>query len=283
MTNDKTDDNLDSVEAALDRFLAKQTPEMLATFAQRVQPVVTASTPKGDLNFFCPGKLPLWRAETLLSKEPETIEWIEGFEDGDVFWDIGANVGVYSLYAALLNKVKTYAFEPSAANYFILNRNIKVNHFAERVSAFCLALGDKTELSHLYMGDESEELGGALNQFGASVDWDGKPFKPVFTQGMLGYSIDDFIAAFDIDFPNHLKIDVDGIEDKVIGGCAKTLADSRVKSILIELNVERAEYSEGIISIIENSGFKLEARRHAEMFDSGPWSAFYNHIFVRAG
>lgn len=220
-------------------------------------------------------------AKLTIKKEPETIEWLETFKDGEVFWDIGANVGVYSLYAALLNKVQTFDFEPSAANYFILNRNIKINQFAKKITAFCLALGDKSELSHLFMGDEGEELGGALNQFGAALDWDGKPFKAAFTQGMIGYSVDDLISTFNIGFPNHIKIDVDGIEDKVIVGCSQTLADPRVKSVLIELNVERKDYCGRVIADIENAGMKLESRRHAAMFDSGQWSSFYNHIFVR--
>ena len=37
----------------------------------------------------------------LLTKEPGTIAWIEGFTEDDVFWDVGANVGLYSLYAGI--------------------------------------------------------------------------------------------------------------------------------------------------------------------------------------
>ena len=49
-------------------------------------------TPRGRLAFYCLGDLALWRARTLLTKEPETIEWIDSFRPGDVFWDVGANV-----------------------------------------------------------------------------------------------------------------------------------------------------------------------------------------------
>src|SRR6516225_6500482 len=59
-------------------------------------------TKRGRVVFYCLGDLALWRARTLLAKEPETIEWIDSFRAGDVFWDVGANVGLYSLYAAVV-------------------------------------------------------------------------------------------------------------------------------------------------------------------------------------
>ncbi len=194
----------------------------------------------------------------------------------------GANVGVYSLYAALLGRVKTLAFEPSAANYFVLNRNIRINHYADRISALCLAIGDCTRFSGLHMGPESEEAGGALNQFGEAFDHDGNPFKASFTQGMLGFSLDTLLSTFDFPFPTHIKIDVDGIEDKVIEGASETLADPRLRSILVELNVDRTGYYQSVVAKIERAGFKLDSKRHGPMFDEGDFSSFYNHIFVKA-
>jgi hypothetical protein len=55
---------------------------------------------EGQLLFYTPSQLLISRAESLLRKEEDTIQWIDGFETGAVFWDVGANVGVYSLYAA---------------------------------------------------------------------------------------------------------------------------------------------------------------------------------------
>src|SRR5215467_14181444 len=73
-------------------------------------------TARGSVAFYCLGDLAQWRAQTLLAKEPETIEWIDSFADGDTFWDIGANIGIYSVYAAVSRRVRVLAFEPSAAN-----------------------------------------------------------------------------------------------------------------------------------------------------------------------
>jgi tRNA1(Val) A37 N6-methylase TrmN6 len=90
--------------------------------------------------------LPLWRKETFDTKEPETIEWIDSFEKETVFWDIGANVGVYSLYAALHPSVKVLSFETAASNFYILNKNIEINNLANQIFSLCIAFNKKSSL-----------------------------------------------------------------------------------------------------------------------------------------
>ncbi|MEE9473462.1 MAG: FkbM family methyltransferase, partial [Acidimicrobiia bacterium] len=175
---------------------------------------VTVQTPAGTLKFRSLNHLLLFRAETLLTKEPETIEWINAFEEGSVFWDIGANVGVYSLYAALKANCIVLGFEPAAFNYNILNRNIELNEMDETVTALCIAFGDSTRLDRFYMS--STEEGSALHSFGAATDWPGTPLPAHFRQGMIGLSIDEFVERYAPPVPNYIKIDVDGIEDKII-------------------------------------------------------------------
>ena len=79
------------------------------------------------LVFDTPSPLAQWRGRTHLTKEPETIAWIDGFNEGDVFYDIGANIGVYSLYAAFKKKTQVFAFEPSPFNFATLSL-----HFVQR-------------------------------------------------------------------------------------------------------------------------------------------------------
>ena len=52
------------------------------------------------LSFFSPDDLVVWRAKTVLTKESETIQWIDNFNKNETMWDIGSNIGVFSLYAA---------------------------------------------------------------------------------------------------------------------------------------------------------------------------------------
>ena len=258
--------------------MGKRASQISAQIAEQLTPIVQQDAGIGTLKFFCPGNVPEWRARTLLTKEPETIEWINGFDKTDVLWDIGANVGVYSLYAALCG-VSVHAFEPAPANYYLLSKNVEVNGFDERIASFCIAFNDETRLDTFYMANT--ELGGALNSFGEATDWKGEGYSAKFKQSMLGFTIDDFIRQFTPLFPHHIKIDVDGIEKKIVNGAIQTLSDSRLKSVLIELNIDWEE-SLGIVGIMESMGLILHKREHNPMFATGRFSSVYNHIFVRA-
>lgn len=254
---------------------------VLSELAEHLTPIITIPTSIGDIKFFCPGKISIWRAETLLSKEPETIEWINGFEPGSVFWDIGANVGVYTLYAAK-RKIKVMAFEPSAVNYRILSKNIEINGMHNTISGYCAAFSDTSTIGYLNMA--STISAGALSCFGQSKDaYDvcGTKYDVAFKQGMIGFSLDDFVEKYSPPFPNYLKIDVDGIEDKIIAGASKTLRSEKLKALLIELDTEDKEYCDRVTSIIENAGLRLVKDRHAHTYDHKEFSSVYNHIFVR--
>lgn len=255
---------------------------MAAKLRSKLQPVLGVDTLVGEIKFLCPNKLTLSRADSLLEKEPETIEWINGFSDGDILWDIGANVGCYTLYAARKG-VKVFAFEPSFSNYYLLNKNIELNNVSENVDAFCMALSDSTQLGHLNM--TSLEAGGALNEFGESVDavdFVGEKRPVMLRQGMVGCTVDGFIDQYGASAPHHIKIDVDGIEDKVVAGALKTLNRPEVKSLLIELDTEYAEYYDKVVGQIEQSGMRLSKKAHSERYNEGRFKTVYNHIFVRA-
>jgi len=149
-----------------------------------------------------------------------------------------------------------------------------------RISALCLAFNDTSHLDFLYIANT--ELGGALSSFAEAVDWKGEPFTASFKQAMLGFSIDDFVRQFNPLFPNHIKIDVDGIENKIIKGAEKTLSDRRVKSILVELDSSREKYCKEVMEAIEKAGMNFIKKKHAPMFDNGQFSDGYNYIFMRS-
>jgi FkbM family methyltransferase len=241
--------------------------------------VVPAATKNGLVRLWCPNEITLWRADTLLTKEPETLEWIEGFSAGDVYWDIGGNIGVYALYAARLPGVRVVAFEPSPLNYFALCRNIEINQLSESVSAFCIAFCDKTQLEYLNMS--SFEIGSAMSSFGETKDFTGEDFVPVVRQGALGLSIDEFIALFSPPFPNHIKIDVDSIEGKIIAGAAKTLSDPRVRSVSIELDDHKQDEIAQVKEMLTRNGFELRHKKHSEMFENTRFATANNYLFTR--
>jgi FkbM family methyltransferase len=252
--------------------------EVFAHLAERLTPVLEQDAGAGKkLKFYCPSYAPVMRAKTLLTKEPETLAWIDSFNKGDVFWDVGANVGVYSLYAALRGHT-VYSFEPAPGNYYLLSRNVEINGFSERMSSFCLAFNDESRVDTFYMS--TTELGGACSSFGEAIDFKGETYSAEFKQSMLGFTIDGFIQQFGPVFPTHLKIDVDGIEKKILKGAPRTLEDPRLKSVLIELNTDLAECAE-IIEMMAAHGYTLFKKEHAEAFYTGQMAGIYNHIFVK--
>jgi FkbM family methyltransferase len=195
------------------------------------------------------------RARTFSSKEPETLRWIDRFADDDILMDIGANVGIYSLYAASRGH-HVIALEPDALNFALLNLNIMDNGFGNLVTAYPFSLHRESLIAELHMADC--DWGGSGRSFGRNLDWKGLEFDATFRQGSAGISVDEFVSQTGI-CPANIKIDVDGNEIFVLEGSAATLADPTVKSILIELFDGHSQF-EKCIQLIENAGFKLIER-----------------------
>ena len=191
----------------------------------------------------------------LVGREPETIDWIDGFEVPCTFWDIGANVGAYTLYAALRPGISILAFEPSPASYAALCRNIEVNHSGEQIQAFCVALSGRTELGHLNM--TATNAGSVLNSFESDEDCFGKPLAISFRQSMIGFSSDEFRQLFGLAPPNYIKLDVDGIEEEILDGAIEILGDPSLRSVLIELEDTDTPRNGRIIERMERAGFTL--------------------------
>lgn len=235
-----------------------------------------------EVIFFGFGAISIWRAKTLFTKEPETIEWIDGFQEGEVLWDIGANVGIYSVYAGC-KSVTVVAFEPSSANYFILNRNINRNRLSKKVFAYPIALSNENTLGLFQMN--ADLPGGALNYFSkediSEIQAGTKSIPVNIRQAMISYSIDEFIAQFNPPFPNYIKLDVDGIEDKIIDGARDSLKDKRLKSILVELDESNDDFVNYIQSRLEVVGFILEKKCQSWMYEKTPFSRFFNYIYIR--
>jgi FkbM family methyltransferase len=240
--------------------------------------VTTAEIPGGSIRFFTPASSLFWRAESVLTKEVDTIRWIDDFRPDDVFWDVGANVGVYSLYAASHNRVTVLSFEPSAANYYVLTKNIQLNELGSHITAYCLAFAAQTQLGVLNI--QSNAMGSALSQFGGvgdrSLYWR-TDARPAF-HGMLGYSIDEFIRCFSPPFPNHLKLDVDGLEIQILEGAQNTLRDARLRSVLVELNLGADGDEAATMRILADAGLRPVAKGDVQKSDLGQTA---NFVFAR--
>jgi FkbM family methyltransferase len=231
-----------------------------------------------SLRFLTLTPLLLGRAQTALTKEPDTLRWIDQFRADDVLWDIGANVGVFSIYAAVMHGVRVLAFEPSADNYMVLCKNVEINALGERVTPYCVALSGNTGLGVL--NSQSRMMGSALHQFGRPGDtsryWPTK--KGSHAQGMIGFSIDDFIRNFSPTFPNHLKVDVDGLELNILQGALETLRDSRVASVMVEFSITNEDERNSGMTLLSEAGFEFVGQGESQ---ESAGVAAANYLFVR--
>lgn len=188
----------------------------------------------------------------LEAKEPETLDWIDRYvKPGDVLFDIGANVGVYSIYAALRGRraCRVFAFEPEFRNFASLNANILLNGLSDLITAYCLALADEPRLAVLQSGqDESGHSGNYLDRCapaGAAA---------VRVQGAVSASLDDLVYRYGLPCPNHLKIDTDGAELAIVNGADRLLSDPRVTSIMCEIEPDTREGT-AAMAAVQRRGF----------------------------
>lgn len=184
----------------------------------------------------CDNWITHYRWQTYNTKEPETLDWIDTrMRDGDTFFDIGANIGVYSIYAALRHNrgARVVAFEPEYANLHLLRDNIIKNGLQDRVDVYSIALSDCSGISHLHIQDLTP--GSALHtEAKETLNTTITQHPVVWREGICTLTLDAFCDATLLQ-PNCMKIDVDGTEPKVLRGAMRTLRSPSLRSVIIEL------------------------------------------------
>ena len=202
--------------------------------------------------FYTPNDATRWRATTLLKKEPVTTQWVNSIKPGEVMFDIGANVGGYSVLAATRG-VDVIAFEPEAENYALLVRNMVLNGVQPK--AFCLALSDKRQIGVLRLSTAG--AGSSCHSFGMKTDLGMDGLKGP-QQGCYGITLDELVEA-GLPAPDHVKLDVDGFEPRVVEGAAKVLSNG-VKSLLVEVNTNVPEHL-AMVERIRGFGFEFDQKQ----------------------
>lgn len=233
-----------------------------------------------SLRLGTPNRICLWRAQTFSEKEPETLAWIDKYGGEGAFFDVGANIGLYSLYYAQKHEGFVYAFEPSVKNLAELAENIFRNRLTERITLFPLALSDSK--GHSTFSLSSLDIGGALSSFGGHSARSALP-ETKLAYRLPGLSLDHAMSlGFVTEPPVILKIDVDGIENLILRGAKETLKLSSLRSVLVEVDESDTEATDDIYRQMEGAGFALESREHSQMFEEGAYSMNFNLIWVRS-
>ena len=266
---------LDGVFQAGGTLLSSVLPVGAAARLQRgFAPTVRLDYPACRISLHADSALALFRARAC-AKEPETVRWIEGtFRPNEVFYDVGANVGAYSLIAAkhLHQQIQIYAFEPSFSTFYDLVRNIILNDCQGSIAAYHLALAGTS--GPVTLAYSSLEAGSANHRTSSAAGPGALKTAGTYVQTVMGFSIDDLVRSRGFPVPNHLKLDVDGSEAEILHGAAVTLRDRRVRSILVEVRTVD-DQDHAIPSALREFGFRLAGEhQHSD----GPVS---NYVFAR--
>lgn len=232
---------------------------------------------------YTPNTICAYRYNTFSSKEPEMLEWIDEYGGEGTFYDIGANIGIYSLYYAKSKTGSVYSFEPSVFNLRQLAKNTNINNMNDKITIVTNPLSNITGVATFLNGNSDE--GGALSAFGVEYGADGKSINSNIKYSVVGFSLDDLLKnGVIIKPPSLIKVDVDGIEHLILSGAKNTLTNDSLKSIFIEVNDGFEEQSMSVKRILKNAGFRLKEKRGSDidMVDGRPKiGGTFNQIWIR--
>jgi len=233
---------------------------------QNEAPIHSVLFNKKNINFFMLGEQTEFRVRTIMTKEPETIALLLTLSEFDCFWDIGSNIGIYSLLAAS-SGCNVISIEPSAANFYILMKNILINKFAN-ILALPLGLSNHNGFQKW---NPDIEIANADNQISQSGN---------INCGLTVRSIDSLVYDNGIQSPTHLKIDVDSIEKLILEGGQKILNSKKLRFIHVEVDESNNSHNE-IIEFLKSFGFTNVVRRHPPYYDDYYYAPSFNYFFTR--
>lgn len=202
----------------------------------------TLEPPYGHIVMMATSQVEREKRLTAVSKERESVSFIEAMAPGSVFLDIGANTGAYSLIAAS-RKIHTYAIEPHGPTYQHLCMNIELNQLNGYITPYLFALSDRN--GKIGLEHSSEEPGSALHINHPSG-------KGIPTEA---YRLDSLIHMGLLRQPDYIKSDCDDADARVLAGATETLRS--VQAIQVELNDSNPDDVAQITHACEKAGLHM--------------------------
>ena len=223
------------------------------------------------------------RAKKMGSKEPGTIRWLhQELRVDDVFWDVGANMGIYSVFAAArIPQGRVIAFEPHGPTFHALTDTIALNALTDRITPLSVALDQ--EEGYLPFHYQDRIAGSTGSQLGSS------PRAGTVTGGEVielkhAVSGDYLIQAGVVPPPTLLKIDVDGNEPNIIKGLTRLLTGPhRPRQLQVEVDPEHRVVVPELLATCHYNEVQRHRSRNGDRFvanggDPGAWPV--NIIFA---
>jgi FkbM family methyltransferase len=225
-------------------------------------------------------RLRLW-AENMERIEPEILDWIDSFEPHTVLYDLGASIGLFSIYAAMKAGAQVVSFETEAQNFAVMELNHYLNreHLPHPLIALNLALSNTTGMGKIYC--RFYGAGEHVKILDHSETRDTKEgFEPAHIQSVMKQPLDRVVSDFGLPAPSHIKIDVDGSELEVLFGASQTLANRSVKSVFIELYEPDSKTAKEA-KMLEGLSFQLVRKVPVVRLSGGVYPGLFNCIFKR--
>jgi FkbM family methyltransferase len=160
--------------------------------------------------------------------EPEWAGFfLHALNDRDIVYDVGANIGTYSVIAAGVCGARAIAVEPVQKTYDLLMDNISINRIHDKVIAIRAAVSGQE--GQLRVTDDLD----AANHVDTGPTGSGRVVEAV--------TLDRIMLKYQWQ-PTTLKIDVEGFETEVLRGASQVLDSPSLQSILVELRGHGARY-----------------------------------------
>lgn len=223
------------------------------------------------VTFSAPNRTLVRRNRSRFSSEYDTLtELLDELGGGDVFFDVGANTGLYTLFGARRCS-KVVAFEPYPPNVSVLERDVSRNDLSN-VEIREIALSDSNGRVSFDQPDEVD-VG-----YGSSSIARDDPDDTIVVPARTG---DDLISAGEVPVPDVVKIDVEGSEPLVIDGLERTLSTPSCRLVYCEVHLADADHGpsiyefdadlEDVKSRLRDCGFAVEESetREWEVFLKG--------------
>ncbi len=195
-------------------------------------------------------------------------------------FDIGANVGLYSLYYAKTKGGNVYAFEPAVFNLPILVKNIAINQLQSKISVIPLPLTQKDGIRDFRL--TNADAGEAHTAFGVDFGWDGSPLASTCDYRLLGCALDSLLKTGLIEeVPALIKLDVDGIEHLILKGAEGTLRHPTCRTVLVEISKVFIYQRSEINKALSTAGFILDIERNSESLSGQSNPHTFNQIWIK--
>ena len=182
------------------------------------------------------------------------INWIKNMSKNDIFLDIGANVGTYTIPAAVKCK-HVYACELDPLNLGTLKENIFLNKITKNVTILPFPATSKNKIVKIFFRDNS--LGDALQSINRSTPLNIVKTKNSHILNQLGFSLNYIFKEFNLPQPTKIKIDVDGNENEVFLGSKNLIFEA--KEVYFEDS--GLKDCEKIIKMFKKNRFKIIGRQ----------------------